>query len=123
MTYVDGFVFTILPGKLNAYKKMASGAGKMWMKYGALQYIECVGDDMHPDTHGMKCLTFPQIAKPSKGEKIGFSFVIYRSKKNRDRVNARVMKEMMKDQKHKDMKMPFDMKKMAYGGFRAIVDF
>lgn len=119
--YVDGFVFTILPGKMKEYKKMASYAGKMWKKHGALQYVECVGDDLYPDTHGMKCRNFPEIAKPSKGEKVGFSFITYKSKKHRDSVNKKVMKEMMKLY-DKDMPMPFDMKKMASGGFKSIVD-
>ncbi len=123
MSYVDGFVFTILPGKMKAYKKMASDAGKIWKKYGALQYVECVGDDLHPDTHGMKCRNFTELAKPSKGEKVGFSFIVYKSKKHRDSVNAKVMKYMMEKYKEEDMKdMPFDMKKMASGGFSSIVD-
>ena len=121
--YVDGFVFTIKSGKMKAYKKMASDAGKMWMKYGAIQYVECVGNDLTPDNHGMKCLTFPQITKPRKGEKIGFSFIVYKSKKHRDAVNAKVMKHMMEEYKDGDMKdMPFDMKKMVHGGFETIVD-
>ncbi|MGV8142179.1 MAG: DUF1428 domain-containing protein [Candidatus Pacearchaeota archaeon] len=123
--YVDGFVFTIKPGKMKAYKKMASDGGKAWMKHGALQYVECVGNDMNPDMHGMKCPTFPQITKPAKGEKVGFSFIVFKSKKHRDAVNAKVMKEMSKAYKEEDCKddvMPFDFKKMTYGGFESIVD-
>lgn len=123
MTYVDGFVFTIKKGQLAAYKKMASDAGKVWKKYGALQYVETVGEDMNPNMGGMKCLTFPKIAKPKPGEKVGFSFIIYRNKAHRNSVNKKVMDEMHK--KHdewKDMPMPFDMKKMTYGGFEVIVE-
>lgn len=123
MTYVDGFVFTIKRGQLVAYKKMAREAGKMWKKYGALRYVETVGEEMHSDMKGMKALTFPKIAKPKAGEKVGFSFIIYRNKAHRNAVNKKVMAEMHKSHDEwKDMPMPFDMKKMAYGGFKAIVD-
>ena len=80
MVYVDGFVFTIKKGQLAAYKKMALGAGKMWKKYGALRYVETVGEEMNPNMGGMKTLTFSKIAKPKAGEKVGFSFIIYKNK-------------------------------------------
>lgn len=123
MTYVDGFVLVVPKRKLGEYRKMAKEGGKAWKKAGALEYKECVGDDMNPDMGGMKCLTFPELAKPKSGEVVVFSFVVYRSRAHRDKVNAKVMKEMDKEmEKYKNKPMPFDMKKMAYGGFKAIVD-
>jgi uncharacterized protein YbaA (DUF1428 family) len=122
--YIDGFVLPVPKNKLKAYRKMASEAGKVWMKHGALEYIEAVGNDLKPNTHGMKIAFFPKMAKAKKGETVFFSFIVYKSRKHRDAVNKKVMKEMSKEmEKHKNMPMPFDMKRMAYGGFKAIVDF
>lgn len=123
MTYVDGFVLVVPKKNKVAYKKMATEGAKMWKKFGALQYFECVGDDLHPKGDpNMKILTFPEMAKPKSDETVWFSFIIYKSKKHRDSVNKKVMKEMGKNmEKHQNMKMPFDMKKMAYGGFKTIV--
>lgn len=121
--YVDGFVLVVPKKKFAEYRKMAEMGKKMWMKYGALDYKECVGDDMQPKgMGGMKYLFFPKMAKAKPSEDVWFSFIVYKSKKHRDEVNARVMKEMMKDPKNKDMRMPFDMKRMAYGGFKVVVD-
>ncbi len=118
MTYVDGFVFVISKKKISAYKKLAQQAGKIWKKYGALRYIECMGDDLHPK---FVKLTFPQLTQLKPGETVWYSFVIYKSKAHRDHVNAKVMKDpFMNDSKNKDM--PFDLKRMAYGGFQAVVD-
>lgn len=122
MRYVDGFVLVIPKENLAAYKKMAAGGGKLWKKHGALEYVEAVGDDMEPDMPdmgGMKILTFPKLTKLKDDEVPVFSFVIYKSRAHRDRVNAKVMKEM---EGKEPPEMPFDMKRMAYGGFRAIVD-
>lgn len=116
--YVDGFVIPIPRKNLAAYKKMAQWGKRMWMKHGALDYMECVGDDMGGNKW---CMAFPKMVRPRKGETIMFSFIVYRSRAHRDAVNKRVMAEIMKDPKNKDMKMPFDSKRMAYGGFRAIV--
>lgn len=122
MTYVDGFVLVIKKGQMEAYKKMASAAGKVWKKHGALKYIEAVGEDMNPNMGGMKAPTFPKMIKPKKGEKVVFSFITYKSRKHRDQVNAKVMKDpFMANSNYKDMPMPFDMKKMAYGGFDSFV--
>jgi uncharacterized protein YbaA (DUF1428 family) len=101
---------------------MAQTAGKVWKKYGALQYFECVGDDLAPNMGGMKAETFPHMAKARPNETVVFSFIVYKSKAHRDRVNAKVMKDaMMNDPKFKDKPMPFDIKRMAYGGFKTIV--
>jgi uncharacterized protein YbaA (DUF1428 family) len=118
MAYVDGFVIPILKKNLAAYRKLASQAGKVWMAHGALQYYECAGDDLN--TKGM--LAFPKIARAKAGETVLFSYIVYKSKAHRNSVNKKVMndprlKAMM------DQKMPFDVKRMAYGGFKSIVKF
>jgi len=120
--YVDGFVLPIPKKNLASYRKMAEMGKKSWMKHGALDYIEAVGDDLYPKSMGMKFLAFPKIAKTKPGETVVFSFIVFRSRAHRDAVNNKVMKEMMSDTKMKDMPMPFDMKRMAYGGFKAIVE-
>lgn len=122
--YVDGFVLVVPKKNLAAYKKMAAEAGKMWMKHGALEYMECVGEDMNPNMGGMKAMTFPKMTKVKPSETVLFSLIIYKSRAHRDRVNAKVMKDpLMNDPQYKDMPMPFDLKKMCYGGFEAVVDY
>lgn len=121
--YVDGFVFVIPKDKTAEYRKMAKQGRKIWMEHGALDYKECMGDDMKTkSTGGMKPLEFPTLAKAKASEQVWFSFIVFRSKKHRDTVNAKVMKAMMADPKFKDMSMPFDMKRFAYGGFKVEVD-
>lgn len=125
MTYVDGFVFVVSKKNLAAYRKMAQGGGKIWKKCGALDYKECIGDDLNPNMGGMPGLTFTKLVKLKKGETVWFSFITYKSRKHRDQVNAKVMKVMnnpKEQKKWKDKPMPFDMKRMAYGGFKAEVD-
>ena len=122
MKYVDGFVLVVPKNKVSEYKKIAQGAAKTWKKYGALEYFECMGDDLYPNMPGMKALTFPEMSKMKKGETVWFSFIIYKSRKHRDSVNKRVMSEISKEmEKGKNFDMPFDMKKMAFGGFKAMV--
>jgi uncharacterized protein YbaA (DUF1428 family) len=125
--YVDGFVLVIPRKKVAAYRKMAAAAGKVWRKCGALDYKECMGDDMHPNMGGMQTPTFPKMIKARKGETVWFSYIVFKSRKHRDQVNAKVMKDPFmnppKDKQKKMMQeMPFDMKRMAYGGFKVIVD-
>ena len=123
MTYVDGFVLAVPSKNMKAYKKMASDAAKMWKKHGALGYFECMGDDLQPDTHGAKILQFPKLVKLKKGETVWFSFIMYKSKKHRDQVNKKVMKDhAMQEACTKNKKMPFDLKRMAWGGFKAMVE-
>jgi uncharacterized protein YbaA (DUF1428 family) len=122
MTYVDGFVFVVKKDKIDEYKKMASMGGKIWKKHGALVYLECMGDDLHPDMGPMKCVTFPELVKLKKNETAWFSFIIYKSKEHRDSVNKKVMADPMMGKEWKDKPMPFDMKRLAYGGFQAIVE-
>lgn len=122
--YVDGFVLVVPKKNVAAYRKMATEGAKMWMKYGALEYFECMGDDLNPNTDmaGMQALTFPKMTKLKKNETVWFSFIVYKSKKHRDQVNKKVMAQMAKDaEKYKNMPMPFDLKRMAYGGFKAVV--
>ena len=103
---------------------MAQWGRKLWLKHGALDYKECMGDDLRSKSMGSpKPLTFTRMAKAKAGETVWFSFIVYRSKKHRDEVNAKVMKDpIMNDPKWKDMPMPFDAKRMAYGGFKVVVD-
>ena len=122
--YVDGFVLVVPKKNLAEYRKMAQLGKKMWMKYGALDYKECVGDDLQPKSMGgPKPLSFLKMAKAKSGEAVWFSFIVYKSKKHRNEVNAKVMKDpLMNDPKWKDMPMPFDMRRFASGGFKVIVD-
>jgi uncharacterized protein YbaA (DUF1428 family) len=116
--YVDGFVLVVPKKKVEAYKKMSKKAGKIWREHGALEYRECVGEDMKVKFG----LPFPKLTKTKPTETVVFSWIVYKSRKDRDRVNAKVMsdKRLTEGMDHKDM--PFDMKKMAYGGFEVLVD-
>ena len=115
-TYVDGFVIPIPRKNLAAYKKMALGGRKVWMKHGALQYFECMADDLKAMPG---CGDFKKMVKLKPGETLWYSFVIYKSRAHRDAVNKKVMKEMQSFKMPKVM--PFDMKRMAHGGFRVVV--
>ena len=116
MRYVDGFVIPIPKKNLKTYVRMAKLGANMWMKLGALDYKECVGEDLK-NKWGT---TFSRMMKLKPGETVIFSWIVYKSRAHRDRVNAKVMKEM---EKMTDMKeMPFDVKRMVYGGFKVRVD-
>lgn len=118
--YVDGFVIPIPSKNITAYKRMAKLGARIWRDHGALDYYEAVGDDLEPK--GM--LGFPKIARAKPGETVIFAFIVFRSRAHRDRVNAAVMKDprMLKEmERMKDGSMPFDMKRMAYGGFAVLV--
>lgn len=120
MRYIDGYVLPLPIKNIPAYKKIAADAGKIWMKHGALQYMECAGDDLAPEH---STLPFMKMAKAKDDETVIFSFVIYKSRAHRDSVNKKVMKEMEKTYKEGDEKnMPFDMKRIAVGGFTSLVD-
>jgi uncharacterized protein YbaA (DUF1428 family) len=113
--YVDGFVIPI-PGKnLAAYRRMARLGGKIWMEHGALEYLECVGDDLAVKA----VLPFTKLAATKRGETVIFAFIVYKSRAHRDRVNAKVMRDPR--MKPSDF-MPFEIGRMAFGGFKAIVD-
>jgi len=116
--YVDAFVLPVPKRKLGAYKRLSKFAGRLWKKHGALEYCECVQEDTK-----VPCgVPFPRIARSKPGEVVFFSWIAYRSRAHRDRVNAKVMSdpEMAKMGDPKDM--PFDLKRMAWGGFEALVD-
>lgn len=116
MAYVDGFVLPVPKKNLAAYRKMASKAGKTWMKYGALSYVEAVADDVKPG----KTTSFPQSVKLKDGETVIFAWITYKSRKHRDQVNAKVMKDPY--MVNFDPKtMPFDGKRMFWGGFKKLV--
>jgi uncharacterized protein YbaA (DUF1428 family) len=109
--YVDGYVLPVPKKNLAAYKKMAAQAGKIWMKHGALQYIECVGDDLKSVAE-WGGVSFAKIAGAKPDETVIFAYVVYKSKAHRDRVNAKVMNDtVMNDPKYKDKPMPFEMKR------------
>ncbi len=120
MSYVDGFVLPVPKKNLKAYRRMAALGAKLWRKYGALQYFECVGDDLSPKWAGIK---FPKTVRAKSGETVVFSFIVYKSRAHRDRVNAKVMKDpIMNDPQYTGKSMPFDMKRMVTGGFKTIVE-
>ena len=116
MRYVDGFLLPVPKDNLQAYRRLARKAGKIWREHGALEYRECVGDDL--DVQGM--VPFPRRIKLKPGETVVFSWIVYKSRKDRDRVNAKVMSDprLQFDPKA----MPFDVKRMVYGGFNVLVD-
>lgn len=122
--YVDGFVFVVPNEKTAEYKQMAEEGAKTWMKYGALAYFECKGDDLFPQPMGdEEPLRFPVMAKAKSDETVWFSFIIFKSKEHRDEVNAKVYAEMEKDAgKYEGVPMPFDEGRMVYGGFEVIVE-
>lgn len=117
--YVDGFVLVVPKDKREEYKKMAEDGRDTWMKCGALSYFECRGDDLIPqEMGGEKAKSFLDMAGASADEEVWFSFITFESKEHRNEVNAKVMVEMgEKAEEYKDFVMPFDMKRMAYGGF------
>lgn len=122
-TYVDGFVLVVPKAKVKEYKKMAQEGAEMWLKLGALDYKECMLDDATPE---QVLLHFPKLAKAKPDETVWFSFITYKSKADRNRINKKIHKEMealygQYDPKKKEFQMPFDMKRMAMGGFKVMV--
>jgi uncharacterized protein YbaA (DUF1428 family) len=116
--YVDGFVLPVPKRKRTAYLKMARKAGKIWREYGALDYKECVADDVKPG----RWTSFPQSVKLKKDLAVWFSFIVYRSRKQRDRIMAKVMKDKRLASMMDPKSMPFDGKRMIFGGFKVAVD-
>jgi uncharacterized protein YbaA (DUF1428 family) len=116
--YVDGFVVPVPLAKLDAYRRMAEAAGKVWKEYGALEYWEAVADDVKPG----KVTSFPQSVQLKDDETVVFSWIVYESREQRDTVNAKVME----DPRMKDMMdpktLPFDGMRMFWGGFKTIVE-
>jgi uncharacterized protein YbaA (DUF1428 family) len=118
MRYIDGFVLSVPKKNVKAYVRLARKAGKIWREYGALEYRECVGDDLQV-TMG---LPFPRLAKLKPGETVVFSWIVYKSRSHRDRVNAKVMKDPRIKEMCDEKAMPFDIKRMSHGGFKMLVD-
>lgn len=118
MSYVDGFVIPLPKKSLKAYKKMATEGKKTWLKFGALDYKECILEDAKPN--GMPSFTKHMKTKPA--ETIVFAYIVFKNRKHRDSVNKKVMTFFEKKYAGKDMKMPFDPKNMMYGGFQTIVE-
>ena len=119
MPYVDGFVLPVPKKKLKAYQKMAELAGKIWKEHGALEYRECVGEDLNVKFG----LPFGKSVKLKKGETVVFAWIVYKNRAHRDKVNAKVMKDPRLGQGMEGKEMPFDMKRMYYGGFKTIVEY
>ena len=117
MSYVDGFVLPLPKKNLAAYRKMARTAGKVWRDHGALEYVECIADDVKPG----KLTSFPQSVKLKAGEMVVLSYVVYPSRKARDRILAKVMADPRLAKMMDPKKSPFDFKRMIYGGFKPIV--
>jgi len=122
--YIDGFVLVVPNDKNEEYRKMAEEGRDAWMKHGAVAYYECRGDDYKVnEMEGMKTRSFKDLAGASEQETVWFSFIVFNSKEHRDEVNAKVDAEMSESmQEFKDMLMPFDMNRMAYGGFQVVVE-
>lgn len=119
MQYVDGFVVPVPKKKLAAYRRMAQTAGKIWREHGALEYRECVAEDVKPG----KLTSFPQSVKLKPGETVVFAWIVYKSRAQRDRVNAKVMKDPRLTCMMNPKSMPFDGKRMFWGGFEVMVKF
>jgi len=118
MAYVDGFVIPVPRAQLDAYREMASKAGAIWRELGALEFRECVGDDAKPG----KLTSFPQSVLLEEGEVVVFSWIVYESRAKRDEVNEKLMKDPRMAEFMKPENMPFDGKRMIYGGFEMVVD-
>ncbi len=117
MAYVDGFVIPVPKKNIEKYRRIAVRAGKVWREHGALDYKECVGDDLNIRFG----LPFSKLVRLKRGETVIFSWILYRSRKHRDRVNARVMKDPRIEKMVAPGAMPFDDRRMTYGGFKVIV--
>ena len=116
--YVDGFVVPVPTANLGAYRKIARRAGKVWLEHGALQYWECVGDDVKPG----KVTSFPQSVQLKADETVVFSWIVYKTRKQRDTVNAKVMKDPRLADMMDPKAMPFDGMRMFFGGFKTLVE-
>jgi uncharacterized protein YbaA (DUF1428 family) len=117
MHYVDGFVLPVPRDKLAEYRKMARLGARLWKEHGALDYVECVADDVKPGKH----TSFPQAVKLKDGEVVVFSWIVYRNRRDRDRINKLVMADPRLAKYMDPKNMPFDGKRMFWGGFKQIV--
>jgi uncharacterized protein YbaA (DUF1428 family) len=117
MNYVDGFIVPVPRNKLKAYVKLARLAGRVWKSHGALAYVECVADDVKKG----KWTSFPRSVKLKRNETVIFSYIVYKSRKQRDTIMGKVMKDKRLANMMDMTKMPFDGKRMIFGGFKNIV--
>lgn len=117
MNYVDGFVMAVPKKNVDAYKKLARLAGKVWMEHGALSYLECMGDDV-PEG---KLTSFPKAVKLKKDEVVFFSYITYKSRAQRDRIMKKVMADPRLEHMMAGTELPFDGKRMIWGGFKPVV--
>jgi len=118
MGYVDGYVLSVPKKNLPAYRRLALKAGKLWREHGALDYKECVGDDLNTKMG----IPFPKSVRTKSGETVIFAYVVFKSRTHRDRVNAKVMKDPRIQSMCDPNNMSFDCKRMVYGGFKVLVD-
>jgi uncharacterized protein YbaA (DUF1428 family) len=118
MRYVDGYVLPVPKKNLPTYRRIARKAGKIWREHGALEYRECVGDDLDVKWG----VTFPRTIKLKRGETVIFAWIVFKSRAHRDRVNAKVMKDPRLANMMEHASMPFDVNRMVYGGFKILVD-
>ena len=118
MRYVDGYVVPVPKKNVAAYRRMAQKAGKVWRDHGALEFVECVADDVKPGKH----TSFPQSVKLKPGETVVFSWIVFKSRAHLDRVNANVMKDPRLTNMMYPKAMPFDAKRMFWGGFKVLVE-
>lgn len=116
--YVDGFVVPVAKKNVPAYRRLAIKAAKIWREHGALEYVECVADDVKPG----KVTSFPRRVKLKSSEVVAFSWIIYTSRTQRDRVNKKVLADPRLADMMDPKSMPFDAKRMIYGGFKTIVE-
>ena len=117
MAYVDGFVVPVPKKSKQAYMRMARKAGKVWRDHGALDYKECIADDVKKG----KWTSFPRAVKLKPGEVVWFSYIVYKSRKHRDRVNAKAMKDKRLTSMMDPKNMPFDARRFFWGGFKVVV--
>lgn len=118
MNYVDGFLLPVPTKNVGLYRRISQKAGKIWREHGALEYRECVADDLDAKFG----VSFSRTIKLRPGETVFFSWIVFKSRAHRDRVNAKVMKDPRMGKMMEGLPMPFDVKRMAYGGFKVIVD-
>jgi uncharacterized protein YbaA (DUF1428 family) len=118
MSYVDGYVLPVPTKNVDAYRKMARKAGKIWIEHGALQVMECVADDVKPG----KLTSFPQAVKLKADEVVFFSWIVYKSRRDRDRINKKVMEDPRLASRMDPKTLPFDGKRMFWGGFKPAVE-
>ncbi|WP_024298355.1 DUF1428 domain-containing protein [Methylomicrobium lacus] len=117
MAYIDGFLLPLPTSNIDEYRRQAQAAGQIWIEHGALAFQECIADDMTPQGS----LTFPELIKTQAGETVVFSYIVFESREHRDQVNAKVMADPRLKNLCDPDNMPFDCKRMAYGGFNSLV--